>query len=207
MKIILDNGHGNDTPGKRSPAWINGRQLLEWEFTRDVVGQVNTWLESESYDTEILIHELHDIPIRERCNRANEIHAANESILVSIHGNAAAKMNTEPHGLETFYYSLAGKVLAKEFQDQLVSTLGWKDRGIRKAYNKIKINIGTPDEKTITIYKIAILKYTDMVAVLTENGFYTNFEQCQLMMTPEIRSDIAMAHVRAIKLYLFNLNT
>ena len=34
ITILLDNGHGCDTPGKRSPVWPDGRQLLEWEFNR-----------------------------------------------------------------------------------------------------------------------------------------------------------------------------
>lgn len=27
--ILLDNGHGEDTKGKRSPVWKDGSQLLE----------------------------------------------------------------------------------------------------------------------------------------------------------------------------------
>jgi N-acetylmuramoyl-L-alanine amidase len=207
MKIILDNGHGHDTSGKQSPSWSHGEKLFEYEFNRDVVQQINELLTAEQYETEILVPELNDIPIKERVDRANEIFAAEECFLVSVHGNAAPNMNNGPHGIETFHYSLAGGKLAQYFQDELVSQLGWKDRGVRRAYQKIKINQGTAQEKTITIYKIAILKYTDMVAVLTENGFYTNFDQCQLMMTPEIRSQIAVAHVSAIKQYLFNLNS
>ena len=37
MIIILDNGHGQETPGKRSPKWSDGTQLLEWEWTRRLV--------------------------------------------------------------------------------------------------------------------------------------------------------------------------
>ena len=37
ITILLDNGHGNDTPGKRSPIWPDGSQLLEWQFNRDIV--------------------------------------------------------------------------------------------------------------------------------------------------------------------------
>ena len=32
--IIIDEGHGRDTPGKRSPLWSDGTQLYEWEFNR-----------------------------------------------------------------------------------------------------------------------------------------------------------------------------
>ena len=38
--VILDNGHGKETPGKRSPLWSNGTQLFEWEYTRKVVKEV-----------------------------------------------------------------------------------------------------------------------------------------------------------------------
>ena len=34
VKIILDAGHGESTPGKRSPKTDDGRQLFEWQFTR-----------------------------------------------------------------------------------------------------------------------------------------------------------------------------
>ena len=30
LTVILDNGHGKDTPGKRSPVWTDGAQLFEW---------------------------------------------------------------------------------------------------------------------------------------------------------------------------------
>lgn len=202
LKILLDNGHGNDTPGKRSPEWQDEKQLFEWEFNRDIVDQVSAILTAEHYDVEILVPEKKDIPIRERVDRANEIHAAKESILVSIHGNAAPNQDTKPHGIETFYGSLEGKILANELQKTLVSHLGWKDRGIRKVYQRIK----TAEGKRITIYKIAIVKYTDCVTVLTENGFYTNFEQCKQMNDPEVRTTIALAHVQSVKQYLFNKN-
>ena len=39
VKILLDNGHGYDTPGKRSPIWPDGSQLFEWEFNRDIVSR------------------------------------------------------------------------------------------------------------------------------------------------------------------------
>lgn len=29
MLVVLDNGHGNNTPGKRSPVWDDGTQLYE----------------------------------------------------------------------------------------------------------------------------------------------------------------------------------
>ena len=40
MKVLIDNGHGVDTKGKRSPVWPDGRQLFEWEFNRDIAKRV-----------------------------------------------------------------------------------------------------------------------------------------------------------------------
>lgn len=34
MKILIDNGHGRATAGKRSPVWPDGKQLFEYEFNR-----------------------------------------------------------------------------------------------------------------------------------------------------------------------------
>ena len=39
--VILDNGHGEETAGKRSPVWGDGSQLFEWEFNRDI-GRLGT---------------------------------------------------------------------------------------------------------------------------------------------------------------------
>ena len=36
ITIILDAGHGRETPGKRSPKTTDGKQLLEWELTKKI---------------------------------------------------------------------------------------------------------------------------------------------------------------------------
>lgn len=40
LRILLDNGHGNETPGKRSPVWPDGSQLFEYEFNRAIVHRI-----------------------------------------------------------------------------------------------------------------------------------------------------------------------
>ena len=40
MKILLDNGHGEETPGKCSPVWPDGSRLREYEFARDIVRRI-----------------------------------------------------------------------------------------------------------------------------------------------------------------------
>ena len=91
MKIvILDNGHGKETPGKRSPVWSDGSQLFEWEFNRDVVRRIAAKLKAENIPFSILVPETNDVTLGERCRRANAIYAKNnkEAFLVSVHANA-----------------------------------------------------------------------------------------------------------------------
>ena len=38
MKILLDNGHGEETPGKCSPEWPDGSRLREYEFGTSCAG-------------------------------------------------------------------------------------------------------------------------------------------------------------------------
>lgn len=43
MRILIDNGHGENTPGKRSP---DGK-LKEWAYTRDIADRVITGLQKK----------------------------------------------------------------------------------------------------------------------------------------------------------------
>ena len=87
-KILIDNGHGSDTPGKRSP---DGR-FLEYKFNREIARRIVTDLQDRGYDAELLVPEETDIPLKERARRVNS-HCATlgkeNVILVSIHVNAA----------------------------------------------------------------------------------------------------------------------
>ena len=88
MKILIDNGYGSDTPGKRSP---DGR-FLEWKYNREIAARVTSELIRLGYDAELIVPEDSDIPLAERCRRVNahcERIGHQNVILVSIHCNAA----------------------------------------------------------------------------------------------------------------------
>lgn len=67
MKVLLDNGHGNNTPGKRSP---DGR-LTEWDYTREIADRVADRLQSAGIDSTRIVTEDTDISLEERVRRAN----------------------------------------------------------------------------------------------------------------------------------------
>ena len=88
MHIILDNGHGLNTPGKRSPDGT----LIEAIYTRQLVKDLASELEKLGHTVHILVPEQEDIPLNVRVKRINAICRAKgieNTILISIHVNAA----------------------------------------------------------------------------------------------------------------------
>ena len=51
MKILIDNGHGRATAGKRSPVWPDGKQLFEYEFNRDIARRMHEALTARGTDS------------------------------------------------------------------------------------------------------------------------------------------------------------
>ena len=55
--VILDNGHGKNTPGKRSPDGL----FFEWEWTRSFVRLLKSELELLGYTVFDIVPEDDDI--------------------------------------------------------------------------------------------------------------------------------------------------
>ena len=69
MKILIDNGHGENTPGKQSP---DGR-LREYEWTRQVAQAIVRAMTKEGFDAQLLVRESIDVPLSERVARVNAV--------------------------------------------------------------------------------------------------------------------------------------
>ncbi len=181
---ILDNGHGVDTPGKRSPMLTDNRQFLEYRFNREVVTMMMSMLETAGFRAHQLVPEQEDVPLSTRVARANKLNQTNICVLVAVHSNAYGDGSrfSVPRGIETYYHesSNAGKRIAEMFQENLIQVTGWRNRGIRRG-------------------NFQIIRETTMPAILTENGFYTNREQLEYLLDSDWRETIATAHVEAIK--------
>ena len=88
MIILLDNGHGFDTPGKRSP----DGHFREYAYNRYLAFRIRERLQQLGLDCRLLVPEREDISLQERCRRVNKIcqrFGAGQVILISIHINAA----------------------------------------------------------------------------------------------------------------------
>ncbi|MDR1416567.1 MAG: N-acetylmuramoyl-L-alanine amidase [Prevotellaceae bacterium] len=190
MKILIDNGHGAETPGKRSPVWADGSQLLEWKYAREVAHMVGSALWNEGISAELIVREDSDVSLSERCKRANEI--ANKAgikncLLVSIHNNAA---NGKASGWEVHTY--LGKSKSDEY-----ATIFWSEaKAILPMGTKMRGDWtdGDPDFDS----NFAILRDTACPAVLTENLFMDNPEDCRYLLSSEGKAAIAKIHVQSI---------
>ena len=187
--VLLDNGHGKETAGKRSPVWSDGSQLFEWEFNRDIVRRISEKLEADGIPYRILVPEETDISLTERARRANEIAKENngKAYVLSIHANAGGGTGwevytspgqTKADPMATVFYKEAEKEFAPD---------GWR---MRADYAD-----GDPD-KEAAFY---ILMHTKAPAILTESFFMDTEKDCRFLMSETKRERIANMHVAAIK--------
>ena len=194
MKILIDNGHGENTPGKRSPDGL----FREYKYVREIAEEIERKLISRGYDAERIVKETVDVPLSERSRRINEVCGrlgTSNVILVSIHCNAAgngeewktargwaaytSKGNTKADKLANFLYEAAennfpGKSIRKDFQD------------------------GDPDWEE----NFHMLAKTKCPAVLTENFFMDNQKDVSYLLSLEGRTAIVRAHIEGIINYI-----
>lgn len=182
MKVILDNGHGNNTQGKCSPKWSDGTQLFEWSWTREIAFLIKERLDAQGIETILLVTEDNDVSLSERAKRCNAI--SGSKILISIHGNAST--NGEAQGWEVF------TTTAQNNSDKLAQCF---INNFRYSYGA-KRNRGDKEKDFTLLYK------ANCPCVLTENFFYDNEEDCKYMLSDEGKDAIVEHHVRSILEYL-----
>ena len=187
IMVILDNGHGFNCAGKRSPKWEDGTQLFEYEFNRDIVNRIAEKLQKLNISHFILVPEEKDISLTERVNRANKINKQyrNKCFLISIHANAGGGTGWE-------VWTSIGQTKSDD-----IATIMWQEMKTEFPSEKMRVDMADGDvdkEKNFTI-----LYETKCPAILTENFFMDTEKDCKLIMSNTGRQKIANAHVRAIQ--------
>lgn len=190
MKVLIDNGHGSNTPGKCSP---DGR-LREYAYTREIAERLMMELRKNGIDAERIVKEEIDVPLSERCRRANE-YKASEAILVSIHCNAAGNGSDWMSARGWEAWTSVGKTKA----DKLATCLY---EGAKHCLPGMKMRKdmadGDPDKES----QFYILRHTNCPAVLTENLFQDNREDVEFLLSEEGKRAIVSLHVWGIMKYL-----
>ncbi len=192
MKILIDNGHGRDTPGKRSP---DGR-LREYAYAREIAQMVVDALRSKGYDAQRIVTEENDVSLKERCHRVNAIckqYGTRNVLLVSIHNNAAgADGKWKSARGWSAHISLNASLASKTFARSLIKAADEQGLKIRR-YST---------EQPYWYQNLAICRDTLCAAVLTENLFQDNKEDITFLMSDEGKATITALHVNGIIDYL-----
>lgn len=176
MKIMLDAGHGYNTPGKRSPDGMR-----EFEFNSAVSNYTKQLLTNYNNVTVYFSHsDQNDVSLTARTDKANSL---NVDVFVSIHANAYGGGGwNNVGGIETYVYPTKPPVayqLAQKMQRNLVLSTGLQNRGVKTA-------------------DFHVLRETKMDAVLAECGFMTNRDEIKLLRSETYRRTCAEAIVKAL---------
>ena len=203
MKILIDNGHGIQTKGKRSP---DGK-LLEYAYTRELARRIVSILQSRGYDSELLVPEDDDIHLSERVRRVNEICLTYEPscpaptghpnvILISLHLNAADDGTKWMNATGWSCYTCKGQTESDRLADSLYKAAEQilRNQVIRTDYARD----GDPDWEE----NFYILRHTLCPAVLTENFFMDSHSDLEYLQSEAGKQYVVNTHVEGIIKYL-----
>lgn len=188
MKVLIDNGHGLDTAGKRSP---DGR-LLEYAYAREIARRLETELKAHGIDAVRITPEEYDVPLSERCRRANK-YGSKGVLLVSIHCNAAGADGKwhNAHGWAA-YVSNNASVNSKTLARCLIQAA--KEQGLSVREYAHQVPYWTQN--------LAICRDTRCPAVLTENLFQDNRSDVNYLLSEDGKQAIVNLHVEGLIKYI-----
>ena len=193
MRVLIDPGHGIDTPGKRSP---DGK-FREYLWNRQVADLLGARLVAMGIDASPVVTETNDIPLSTRVQRVNRVCSkigASNVMLVSIHANAAGNggwMNGKGWSCYTSKGNTESDRIAECLYDAFEKE--FPDRKIRK-----DLSDGDRDWEE----NFYVLAKSRCPAVLLENFFYDNPEECMFLLKEETKERIASAAALGIARYL-----
>lgn len=182
--VLIDNGHGDDTPDKCSPEHFRTR-IYEWKYTRELAKALSNRLNSQGVMSVLVTPEDKDISLAERVRRVNYYSGIYDCILISIHLNASPSDNLGT-GFEVF--STTNKtnsdILAQCFMDTFNKCLpGKRNRGHKE-------------------YNWTILFRSNCPCVLTENMFMNNVKDVEFLNSRNGFNAIVEHHLQSILRYI-----
>ena len=194
---IFDNGHGGiidgvyQTAGKRSPVWPDGTQLFEGEFNRAIVDRLITLCKSNNIECINLVDTQKDVSLSERTKQANSIAKSSNKpcIYVSIHANGFDQESANGWSV----YTSPGETKS----DEIATILFEKSmREFKGEYMRKDTTDGDPDKEA----NFWVLVNTSMPAILSENFFMTNSDNChKYLLSEDGRDRVAKIHFEMIQ--------
>lgn len=217
--VLVDAGHGVDTPGKRSPDASLGLlyspyYFREYSYTREIACGLVDLLTFYGIKAFLLVKEKEDISLKERTNRIKaycRTYGAENIIVLSIHVNAAksdrkwhdargwccftSPGKTASDDLATCLYNAAEEELVKrKYGHPYGNTFGpGKQKPIRSDWSD-----GDPDQEA----KFWMLTQHPATAVLSENMFQDTKADVAWLKSDEGKGAIMNLHLAGILNYI-----
>ncbi len=194
-KVVLDPGHGVETPGKCAP----DQSYYEHEFNLDIARRVRAILQRHGVQVVLTRQDDHE-PVpdasaaqMERLSLAARVKRSNDEqpdLFVSFHSNASGdgKTWTDPDGYG-IYTSAEGDGAAR-------------NKAARAILARVK-EAGIPLWGGGLFHELFyVLRHTHAPAVLIEHGFHTNRAEVERLKDGAYRQRLAVADAKGILDYL-----
>lgn len=192
IKVLIDNGHGEDTPGKCSP----DKRLREYRYCREIAQRVSRELSLRGVDALLLVPETTDTPLKERVRKANawcNKLGSKNVVLVSIHNNAA--------GADGKWHSATG------FSVFISKNASTNSKRLAQMFTNRATEMGLMGNRAVPkekywVQSLAMTRDTNCPAVLTENLFQDNESDVRFLLSDEGKQAITKLHVDTIIEYI-----
>lgn len=179
--VVVDAGHGGSDPG------ASGNGLIEKVWNLEVARILKEKLEEVGLTVIMTRNSDTFVSLARRAEIANE---NNADLFISIHFNA---FNGSANGWEDFIYNaLSSDSTSPELQNAvhnavipLLNQYGLTNRGKKRA-------------------NFAVLRLTNMPAVLIEAGFADNAKDAKVLKQAQYKEDLATALTNGVQAYLGN---
>ena len=194
MIILLDAGHGIETPGKCSP----DKKLKEYKYCREIMDTVYDEFDRIGYTVYKIPENEQDMSLYRRCVKVNNIcnkFGSNNCLLVSIHCNAAGDGNDWMSGTGFEVWTSKGKTKSDELAECFY-------RNAEIILNEFKSRKDISDGDSDKESNFYILKNTRCPAVLTENLFMDNKKDLEYLLSDKGKESIIHLHIQSILDYI-----
>lgn len=176
--VVLDAGHGGSDPGSLGYKEDKTEILAkEKDVNLKITLMVEKMLNDRGIKTYLTRSDDTYVSLSDRAEIANEKNAA---LFVSIHNNSIP--DPDYKGSMVLYYSTstAGKTLASNILSEMTKAAGTIDRGLRDGTN------------------MAVIRRTNMPAVIVECGCLTNAEELLNLMDDSFLEKLAIGITEGI---------
>ena len=192
MKVLIDNGHGLETPGKRS---LDGT-FREAVWAREFAMILERKLIAEGFEAERITPEDCDVALNERVLRVNKICDENpdeDFLLLSIHCNAAQ-------------VGYGNWMAARGFESFVSFNSSAKSRRCASVLQANMWNAGYKGNRAqngrgFCVQNLAICRDTKCPAVLAECLYMTNDADLALLRDEKHVNNMAEIFVKSFKYY------